>query len=691
MWEGNMFFSFFMLYHTLPQVLSFDAYFEEDVAQNKDEKYRIRKCKIYYYLEDDTIQVIEPEYKNSGIPQGTLIRRHPIPLPAPNGDQCYNVYHFNINQKMVLYSKTFKITDCDPFTRQFLRKIGVRLNSPASVPQDPYSSLRQKMEESMMPLRPYEKQDKLKQFLDHDRNVLRFYCLWDDSENEFGDPRELILHYFLADDTIEIREVIYPNTGRDAVPKFLNRSKLPKHAPIPRRQPGEVTDRTVLNVFGPVGRGGRYILDSLKTGAVQEEIYKDCDLTIGGVINVWGRKVLICDCDNFTKDYYHSRYGVEDFSPVQYKEDPPPKPVRQVPPYNGFGSEEDSLCSCQGLLPKPPQKDFKKMMEKDRQGLVSNVLRFMAKMETDSAIDRERTFIISFYLCDDTMGVFEPPQRNSGISGGKFLERGRVKKPGQQVFKSKMSEYFTAQDLYVGARLVINNQPFQLVDADEYTFNYMEEHALEFPRASVGIILSKVKSISEDKQKEIKNFFAMSDPENSGCLNYEVFRTLLAGLDCGLSEHEIMTLGRLFSVRDRSEVDLGLMLAVAQDQLKRKHFEGFADMVRAFTHEDRSRTGHLASVDARTICKAFHLPLHDELLRALFKKYEGESSEIDYHAFLSGINWMENPAPAVHPDVTLKFIVDWTGEAVGPAVTSINYSLFLEDAFGSTAPRAGGE
>lgn len=84
------------------------------------------------------------------------------------------------------------------------------------------------MEKSMKPLRPYERLDTLKQFLDHDRNVLRFYCHWDDSENMFGDPRELTLHYFLADDTIEIREVIYPNSGRDATPKFLHRSKLPK-------------------------------------------------------------------------------------------------------------------------------------------------------------------------------------------------------------------------------------------------------------------------------------------------------------------------------------------------------------------------------------------------------------------------------------------------------------------------------
>ena len=44
----------------------------------------------------------------------------------------------------------------------------------------------------------------------------------------FGDVRELIIHYFLADDTMEIREVIRANSGRDAAPKFLNRSKVPK-------------------------------------------------------------------------------------------------------------------------------------------------------------------------------------------------------------------------------------------------------------------------------------------------------------------------------------------------------------------------------------------------------------------------------------------------------------------------------
>lgn len=105
----------------------------------------------------------------------------------------------------------------------------------------------------------------------------------------------------------------------------------------------------------------------------------------------------------------------EDFISVPYKKDNFAKFDREFPPYNGWGSEEDSLCSCMGLLPKPPKRDFIKFMEKDRRGLESNVLRFLAKMDTSKPIDTDRRFIISYFLSDDTLLVFEPPVRNSGM------------------------------------------------------------------------------------------------------------------------------------------------------------------------------------------------------------------------------------------------------------------------------------
>uniref|UniRef100_A0A665UB15 EF-hand domain-containing family member C2 n=1 Tax=Echeneis naucrates TaxID=173247 RepID=A0A665UB15_ECHNA len=635
------------------QALCFEAYFQEAVPEAQDEKHRIRKCNIYFFLEDDTVQVVEPAYKNSGIPQGTLIRRHRIPLPPPDDDQFYNVFHFNINQQMVLYSRTFTVTNCDCFTKNFLTRLGVHVNDPTTAPEDPYTNLRQQAEKNMNPFRPYEKRDTLKQFLELDCKVLRFYCLWDNTESTIREPRQLILHYYLADDTIEILEVVPPNSGRDRVPKFLRRSKLPKHPSGLVKQPGQSTDRTVLNVFASPSQGKRYILDSLKTGAVQEEFYKDCDLIVGGEVNVLGRRVILADCDNFTKDYYRSKYGIEDFTPVHYKAPVAPKPRRFVPPYNGFGSEEDSLSSCLSLQPKPPRKDLKKIIKKDRCGLESNVLIFRAKMVTANPVDRARVFIISFYLSDDSISVFERPQRNSGVIGGKFLERGRVKKPGQAVFKSEPSEYFKAQDLYVGATLCLNNKNFQLLHADEYTLSYMEKHDEEFPIANLGNIFSKLRSIPVEKQSEIRKFLTLSDPTNTGLIPFESLRGLLMGLDCRLSEHEVLVLGRRFSQYEQPEVDVGLMLAAAQDLLKKKHFQELPDMTRAFAYRDQHKTGRLSAKETRTILKAFRLPLPENLLGGLLSKF-ADGDEIDYHALLAGINWVEHPAPPVMAEDILK-------------------------------------
>lgn len=665
------------------QVLSFQAYFQEAVHEKREEQYRIRACKIYFYLEDDSIQVIEPQVKNAGIPQGTLIRRHRIPLPAPNDDDFYSVEHFNIGNEIVLYGRKFKLTDCDEFTKNFLRKLGVRVNTPEDKPSDPYTSLRSEMEQSMQPLRPYERTDTLKQFLDHDRHVLKFEVYWDDTDSMFGDTREMVLHYFLADDTIEIREVIQANSGRDAVPVFLKRSRLPKSAPLPLRQPGEKTDRTVLNVFGPMGHGGRYILDSLKTGAVYEDFYTSADLVLGAVVNVWGRKLVICDCDDFTKEYYRTKFGIDDFAAVKYKADPAPEAPRPMPPYNGFGSEEDSLCSCMGLIPKPPQRDFIKFMERDRHGLESNVLRFVAFMTTDNPIDKDRKFIVSYYLSDDTISFFEPPLRNSGIIGGKFLERGRIKKVGQEIFKSEMSEYITASDLFVGAKVVFNNFDFVITDADEYAFRYMEQHAAEFPQANMSLILGKIRAGAAAKSKEVKQMIADADGASSGKVPYETFRNILTSVG-GLSEHEIMTVGRHYAHREPAEVDSVLLLAVAQEKLKKKNFEDFARLQDAMVYEDMSGSGKLPAAAITTICRAFKLPLASDVVQILLSNFS-QDGVVDYKDLVAKLNWRENPVEAVqYQQLPIKFDASWTGNDAPNAagVSQVGYDKFLTDVLG---------
>lgn len=245
------------------QCLCFDAYFQESVVERPNEQYRVRNVRIYFYLEDDTIQVIEARSKNAGYNQGTIIRRHRIPRPAPNDDTCYTVEDFNLQREVEFYGKKFKITNCDEFTRNFLTKLGVRVPGTLEPPSDPYAKLRQVQDGTQNPLRPYERIDTLKQFLDHDRHVLRFNAIWDDRDSTFGDLREFIIHYYMADDTIEILEVIPPNSGRDTTSVFLARQKLPKDL-TQMGKPGDKPQRTVLNVIGNFFDGGRYILDNLK-------------------------------------------------------------------------------------------------------------------------------------------------------------------------------------------------------------------------------------------------------------------------------------------------------------------------------------------------------------------------------------------------------------------------------------------
>lgn len=157
-----------------------------------------------------------------------------------------------------------------------------------------------------------------------------------------------------------------PNCGRDSGSTFLSRQKLPKEI-MTMGKPGDKPHRTVLNVIGNFFDGGRYILDNLKTGAINVNYYKDTDLMIGRVVNVFGRKILLTDCDEFTKEFYRNKYGVSDFAPVSFNTGSRGMRIERAdPPYNGFGSEEDSLASTKKMIPEPPKKDFIKWMTYDR-------------------------------------------------------------------------------------------------------------------------------------------------------------------------------------------------------------------------------------------------------------------------------------------------------------------------------------
>jgi len=60
---------------------------------------------------------------------------------------------------------------------------------------------------------------------------------------------------------------------------------------------------------------------------------------------------------------------------IPLENDQPPKSEQPLPPYNGFGTVEDSMGSCKYLVLKPPKKDFIKMLDNEHK-----ILRFVARM-----------------------------------------------------------------------------------------------------------------------------------------------------------------------------------------------------------------------------------------------------------------------------------------------------------------------
>lgn len=234
---------------------------------------------------------------------------------------------------------------------------------------------------------------------------------------------------------------------------------------------------TVLNVLGKNSMKARYLKDrlDLKFGMDSGNYYNECDLQIGQSINVFGRNVVLTSCDGKTREYYREKYGIEEFNPLPIptheKYSAEIRKEFEYPPFNGWGSYEDSEGNCVGLEAHAPKIDFKKFLEYDKL-----TLRFGAKMISDVNENNERLFIINYFLNDDTISVYELSCRNAGFKGGEFIGRTKIYFPNQAKFTSQRPIAYKSSDLYLGAVVNFRNFIFQIVSADLFALKFMEDH-----------------------------------------------------------------------------------------------------------------------------------------------------------------------------------------------------------------------
>ena len=76
-------------------------------------------------------------------------------------------------------------------------------------------------------------------------------------------------------------------------------------------------------------------------------------------------------------------------------------------------------------------------------------LRMTARLVSDTPDDEGRGVVITYFLHDDTLLVYEPPIRNSGLVGGKFLEKAKFE-------HESGSRYIRPSDFVVGQTIKIN-------------------------------------------------------------------------------------------------------------------------------------------------------------------------------------------------------------------------------------------
>lgn len=529
----------------LSGVLRFGAYFLETVHESNMENYRVRVCEILFYLDDQTVQILEPKVENSGLVQGNFVKRHQIPIPigdteAEHGVSILTFRHFIVGKEITIYGRRFRLISADSSTRKFLESQGIDVAPDDSAPRDAYTEARKahmaretgqdmtaNYGKQQYPMKEYMEvrlgkfarpSEHLRQFLDHDRHVLRFYALWDDSDKLYGREHRYTIHFFLADNTIEILESYERNSGCDPFPKLLNRTKLSRDSTkqlpniLLEQQVSEITEKHI------------------------DTLYTWQDFAVGKYISVYQRDILLLDADENTRKWYADR-------------NEPLDPAIIVP-----------ACETRESKDKMEKKSAESKSAYRRKFDANNeiVLRFRAHLATTKPEDIDRRFIISLTLSDESISITEPIQRNAGFVGGKFLERTKVKDADDS------NRFYGADDFYLGARIKIVGQIFVIDEMDDHTANYMEIHAnSHFPQSDANRIVSRLQAEADAGRlsSEISRYCQAVDSSNR-TVNAVQGHSLLQAFVENVTLHETTTLIRAFGDKVSGTIESDRLLAL---------------------------------------------------------------------------------------------------------------------------------
>lgn len=283
-------------------------------------------------------------------------------------------------------------------------------------------------------------------------------------------------------------------------------------------------------------------------------------------------------------------------------------------------------------------------------------------MISDVKENNERLFVISYYLHDDTISVYELSCRNFGFTGGKFLGKSKMFIPGQKKFTSERPIAYKSQDFYLGAVVCLSDYIFKITSADLFALKFMEEHKEIYPLSHPHLILTKVKNklapIYKDfiacymtKVKVYKENNVMQE-----FIGYEDFKTMLRELlGDEITEHEIVTLCRHFSIpTKKSPREFREMLrSIIQGEIYRELWSDIDRMREFIYHLSPNNVEYLTEKQLMRVIRGCKIPLDIAIIQQLFavlnRNEQNEYEVADFISFIDMKQCKAAPVPRVNP------------------------------------------
>lgn len=532
------------------------------------EESMVRHLTILFYVRDQTVEMSERKFANSGMSGGAFCARRRLKKLDGTPVAAEDLAPGNTLQVLGI---DIYITDADSFTRDYFRReLNMQLPPMLSRPvQTPFTNGAQYAtglfsrttvgspsgfadSSGKTKSTDYEvvkeRLEKTNRFLKYDGQILRFQAVElplsvtnelgvtsspkntktrNGMSQEYpglsyqmrGDEKLFGVLFYLSDASIEVRAIKgsgAADSGADAA-CVVRRGKVPKN-------------------WREVQRGASAVY------------YEPVDLICGNIIDIYGKVMLITNCNKYTKrvfsDLEIELTPIELISRVENK-------VRHPVPAQGdgflnIGSNADTLATCYGS--EKLVKDTSKAQRNQ-----NRTLRCKLKALKDQGAST-RSFLLTYYLEDDTLQIYEEVVRNSGYSGGNFLRRGIYENhlPDDSYSSGKSPggiRNFQSNDIYLGNVISVNGMEMQITEIDNLSLRFCESYPKEFPMFDAAKVvermLDNVIEMKVDLRKLIGERFDLAE---KGYLSKNDFLTALeeAKLLRTLNEQELLTLFRRF-------------------------------------------------------------------------------------------------------------------------------------------------